>query len=160
MCSRTFISKTISFCRASRRSFAARFTSPENDALLMLHILVSDLVSTTCDRASVRGARTTDSLATADAGAGSAAHQRSLSSRVHRRIVLLSLCPSGSSYRTNSALACAPLHPALPFVETSMYGMVPLFRRAPDPTIQWVPRGDTIGLGRVACRTMEPGSII
>ena len=35
-------------------------------------------------------------------------------------------------------LACAPLHPKLPFVEANMYGLVPLFRRAPDPTIQWV----------------------
>lgn len=35
-------------------------------------------------------------------------------------------------------LACAPLHPSLPYSDESMYSLVPLFRRAPDPTIQWV----------------------
>jgi len=34
-------------------------------------------------------------------------------------------------------LAVAPLHPELPFGETPL-AMVPLFRRSPDPTIQWV----------------------
>jgi len=34
--------------------------------------------------------------------------------------------------------ACAPLHPELPFNEETAYGLVPLFRRAPDHTIQWV----------------------
>lgn len=34
-------------------------------------------------------------------------------------------------------LAVAPLHPDLPFGDTPQ-AMVPLFRRAPDPTIQWV----------------------
>ncbi|OIP41313.1 MAG: hypothetical protein AUK47_06520 [Deltaproteobacteria bacterium CG2_30_63_29] len=35
-------------------------------------------------------------------------------------------------------LACAPLHPELVFSEETPYSLVPLFRRAPDPTIQWV----------------------
>jgi hypothetical protein len=35
-------------------------------------------------------------------------------------------------------LACAPLHPALTYRATPPAAMVPLFRRAPDPTIQWV----------------------
>ena len=34
-------------------------------------------------------------------------------------------------------LAVAPLHPELPFGETPL-AMVPLFRRSPDPTLQWV----------------------
>lgn len=37
----------------------------------------------------------------------------------------------------DSVLALAPLHPELSFGETAL-AMVPLFRRAPDPTIQWV----------------------
>lgn len=34
-------------------------------------------------------------------------------------------------------LAFAPLHPELPFGD-SAHALIPLFRRAPDPTIQWV----------------------
>lgn len=36
------------------------------------------------------------------------------------------------------ALACAPLHPALPYSDANPFALVPLFRRAPDPTLQWV----------------------
>ena len=35
-------------------------------------------------------------------------------------------------------LACAPLHPGLSYGVNTPYALVPLFRRAPDPTIQWV----------------------
>ena len=35
-------------------------------------------------------------------------------------------------------LAFAALHPDLPFGLDTPYALVPLFRRAPDPTIQWV----------------------
>jgi hypothetical protein len=35
-------------------------------------------------------------------------------------------------------LACAPLHPRLAYLERNAATMIPLFRRAPDPTIQWV----------------------
>jgi hypothetical protein len=35
-------------------------------------------------------------------------------------------------------LAFAALHPELPYSARNAYAMVPLFRRAPDPTIQWV----------------------
>jgi hypothetical protein len=35
-------------------------------------------------------------------------------------------------------LACAALHPRLRYATETPYAMVPLFRRAPDPTIQWV----------------------
>lgn len=34
--------------------------------------------------------------------------------------------------------AVAALHPALPFATTNPYTLIPLFRRSPDPTIQWV----------------------
>lgn len=46
-------------------------------------------------------------------------------------------------------LAVAALHPELPFGDTPL-AMVPLFRRAPDPTIQWVRLDalDTIYAGR------------
>ncbi len=35
-------------------------------------------------------------------------------------------------------LACAPLHPELPYNTEGPEAMIPLFRRTPDPTIQWV----------------------
>jgi hypothetical protein len=35
-------------------------------------------------------------------------------------------------------LAVAPLHPELSFRTINPYALVPLFRRSPDPTIQWV----------------------
>ena len=35
-------------------------------------------------------------------------------------------------------LAVAPLHPQLSYQDTSANGMLTLFRRTPDPTIQWV----------------------
>ncbi len=35
-------------------------------------------------------------------------------------------------------LACAPLHPDLAYHTRNPFALVPLFRRAPDPTIQWV----------------------
>ncbi|OIP30970.1 MAG: hypothetical protein AUK47_23650 [Deltaproteobacteria bacterium CG2_30_63_29] len=34
--------------------------------------------------------------------------------------------------------AVAPLHPALPYAASNPFSLIPLFRRAPDPTIQWV----------------------
>lgn len=37
-----------------------------------------------------------------------------------------------------AVLACAPLHPELPFNLKSAATMIPLLRRSPDPTIQWV----------------------
>ncbi len=37
-----------------------------------------------------------------------------------------------------SVLAVAPLHPALSFESHNAFALVPLFRRTPDPTIQWV----------------------
>lgn len=37
-----------------------------------------------------------------------------------------------------AVLACAPLHPELPYTTSCAEGMIPLFRRTPDPTIQWV----------------------
>ncbi|MCC6647999.1 MAG: Rieske 2Fe-2S domain-containing protein [Polyangiaceae bacterium] len=40
--------------------------------------------------------------------------------------------PGGETY------AVAPLHPGLPYTERDAYTIIPLFRRAPDPTIQWV----------------------
>ena len=50
----------------------------------------------------------------------------------------LDLTEVGNASLSKPVLACAPLHPRLPFDEANMYGLVPLFRRAPDPTIQWV----------------------
>jgi len=35
-------------------------------------------------------------------------------------------------------LACAPLHPALDYLPNNAATMIPLFRRSPDPTQQWV----------------------
>lgn len=35
-------------------------------------------------------------------------------------------------------LAIAPLHPAASYRTESAFALVPLFRRAPDPTLQWV----------------------
>lgn len=40
--------------------------------------------------------------------------------------------PAGETY------AVAPLHPDLPYTDKNSYTIIPLFRRAPDPTIQWV----------------------
>lgn len=40
--------------------------------------------------------------------------------------------PQGETY------AVAPLHPGLSYRTTTPYTLIPLFRRAPDPTIQWV----------------------
>jgi nitrite reductase/ring-hydroxylating ferredoxin subunit len=37
-----------------------------------------------------------------------------------------------------SLYVVAPLHPELPYATTNPFALVPLFRRAPDPTIQWV----------------------
>ncbi len=37
-----------------------------------------------------------------------------------------------------AVLACAPLHPELPYNTEGPEAMIPLFRRTPDPTIQWV----------------------
>lgn len=37
-----------------------------------------------------------------------------------------------------AVLACAPLHPELAFNMKSAATMIPLLRRSPDPTIQWV----------------------
>ncbi|MCP4444478.1 MAG: Rieske 2Fe-2S domain-containing protein [Myxococcales bacterium] len=34
--------------------------------------------------------------------------------------------------------AVAPLHPALAYKDTTPFALIPLFRRSPDPTIQWV----------------------
>lgn len=34
--------------------------------------------------------------------------------------------------------AVAPLHPALPYKDTTSFALIPLFRHSPDPTIQWV----------------------
>ncbi len=34
--------------------------------------------------------------------------------------------------------AVAPLHPSLSYKTTNPFALIPLFRRAPDPTIQWV----------------------
>lgn len=39
---------------------------------------------------------------------------------------------------TRDVLAVAPLHPALSFNEATPEALIPLFRRTPDPTIQWV----------------------
>lgn len=35
-------------------------------------------------------------------------------------------------------LALAALHPHMPYQEGTPFSLIPLFRRAPDPTIQWV----------------------
>lgn len=37
-----------------------------------------------------------------------------------------------------AVFAVAPLHPALPYLPINPYSIIPLFRRTPDPTIQWV----------------------
>lgn len=44
----------------------------------------------------------------------------------------------GNHRCASPVLACAPLHPTLEFSDATIYSLVPLFRRAPDPTIQWV----------------------
>ncbi len=40
----------------------------------------------------------------------------------------------------DQAFAVAALHPSLPYRTDNPYALIPLFRRAPDPTIQWVRR--------------------
>lgn len=42
--------------------------------------------------------------------------------------------PGGGS----DLFAVAPLHPELPYSAHDAYALIPLFRRTPDPTIQWV----------------------
>ena len=49
----------------------------------------------------------------------------------------IALTDLGHARRGDSVFAVAPLHPGLEFGEDG-HAMVPLFRRAPDPTIQWV----------------------
>jgi hypothetical protein len=44
----------------------------------------------------------------------------------------------GNAGLPQPALACAPLHPELEYGTGNPYQLVPLFRRSPDPTIQWV----------------------
>lgn len=48
------------------------------------------------------------------------------------------LTAAGNARLPRPALACAPLHPGLSYEVANPYALVPLFRRAPDPTIQWV----------------------
>lgn len=48
------------------------------------------------------------------------------------------LTAAGNARLPTPALACAPLHPGLAYGVSTPYALVPLFRRAPDPTIQWV----------------------
>ncbi len=38
----------------------------------------------------------------------------------------------------HDVFAVAPLHPALRYTTTNPFALIPLFRRTPDPTIQWV----------------------
>jgi hypothetical protein len=38
----------------------------------------------------------------------------------------------------SEVMANAALHPGLPYLTVNPYALIPLFRRAPDPTIQWV----------------------
>jgi nitrite reductase/ring-hydroxylating ferredoxin subunit len=49
----------------------------------------------------------------------------------------------GESPDGGDILAVAPLHPELPYTTRSPYSLIPLFRRTPDPTIQWV-RNDAL----------------
>lgn len=44
----------------------------------------------------------------------------------------------GNARMGKPVLACAPLHPELAYDSSNEFALVPLFRRAPDPTIQWV----------------------
>lgn len=37
-----------------------------------------------------------------------------------------------------SVVGVAPLHPEAPYLSATAAAMVPLFRRAPDPTLQWI----------------------
>jgi len=71
----------------------------------------------------------------------------------------------GNARARVSTLACAPLHPALPFSTATPYTLLPLFRRAPDPTIQWVRLDglDAIYAGRTTetiCPTPEELALI
>lgn len=52
----------------------------------------------------------------------------------------------------SSVVGVAAFHPDLPFREDTAASMVPLFRRAPDPTVQWI-RLDVIQRVRSARRT-------
>jgi hypothetical protein len=66
----------------------------------------------------------------------------------------------GNASLPEPVLACAPLHPDLPYGTANPYQLVPLFRRAPDPTIQWVRLDglDAIYAGRTSgtvCPTPE-----
>ncbi len=38
----------------------------------------------------------------------------------------------------DEVFAVAPLHPSLPYSTVNPFALIPLFRRTPDPTIQWV----------------------
>jgi hypothetical protein len=40
--------------------------------------------------------------------------------------------------KVSDVFAVAALHPELPFQTTNPFTLIPLFRRSPDPTIQWV----------------------
>ncbi|MBK6516268.1 MAG: Rieske 2Fe-2S domain-containing protein [Polyangiaceae bacterium] len=40
--------------------------------------------------------------------------------------------------RDGETFAVAPLHPALPYKTENRSALIPLFRRTPDPTVQWV----------------------
>lgn len=42
------------------------------------------------------------------------------------------------SERGRSTVGVAAFHPALPYTDQNAATLVPLFRRAPDPTIQWI----------------------
>lgn len=59
-------------------------------------------------------------------------------------------------------IVTAALHPELPYSDDSAFTLIPLFRRAPDPTIQWVRRAALDGLyegrGR-GTSYIEPGEI-
>lgn len=60
-------------------------------------------------------------------------------------------------------LANAALHPRLPYKTTNAYSLIPLFRRAPDPTIQWVrlDRLEKLYEGRAKGSTfVDPADII
>lgn len=51
----------------------------------------------------------------------------------HRATKLCHLRLGGPDVMANAAL-----HPCLPYHQATPYALIPLFRRAPDPTIQWV----------------------
>ncbi len=62
-----------------------------------------------------------------------------------------------------TALAFAALHPRLAYSDRNPFALIPLFRRAPDPTIQWV-RLDTLAevyAGREAdARYVDPRDVL